>query len=78
MQVCQDLQNQYEAEGASSLDHIITGDKMWYHLYVPESKQQSMETGKGDPSGFPETQTNHQLQPAHHHTDEAEGLNFQS
>jgi hypothetical protein len=29
MQVCQDLLNQYEAEGDSFLDRIITGDETW-------------------------------------------------
>jgi len=43
MQVCQDLLNQYEAEGDSFLDHIITSDKTWCHLYEPESDRQSME-----------------------------------
>jgi hypothetical protein len=33
MQVCQDLLNQYEAEGDSFLDCIITGDEMWCHHY---------------------------------------------
>jgi hypothetical protein len=41
--VCQELLNQYEAEGDSFLDRIITGDEMWYHHYEPESKWQSME-----------------------------------
>jgi len=43
MQVCQGLLNQYEAEGDSFLDRIITGDKTWCHHYKPESKRQSME-----------------------------------
>jgi len=43
MQVCRDLLNQYEAEGDSFLDCIITGDEMWCHHYKPESKRQSME-----------------------------------
>jgi len=43
MQVCQYLLNQYEAEGDSFLDHIITGDETWCHHYEPESKRQSME-----------------------------------
>ena len=43
MQVCQDLLNQYEADGDSFLDHIITDDKTWCHHYGPESKRQSME-----------------------------------
>jgi len=43
MQVCQDLLNQYEAEGDSFQDHIITGDKTWCRHYEPESKRQSME-----------------------------------
>ena len=25
--------NQYEVEGDSFLDHIITGDEVWYHHY---------------------------------------------
>jgi hypothetical protein len=33
MQVYQDLLNQYEAEGDSFLDRIITGDHMRYHQY---------------------------------------------
>jgi len=43
MQVCQDLLNQYEAEGDSFLDRIITSDETWCHHYEPESKRQSME-----------------------------------
>jgi len=43
MQVCQDLLNQYEAEGDSFLDRIITSDEMWCHHYKPESKRQSTE-----------------------------------
>jgi len=43
MQVCQDLLNQYEVEGDSFLDRIITSDEMWCHHYEPESKRQSME-----------------------------------
>ena len=43
MQVCQGLLNQYETEGDSFLDRIITGDETWCHHYEPESKQQSME-----------------------------------
>jgi len=43
MHVCQDLLNQYEAEGDSFLDRIITGDETWCHHYEPESKRQSME-----------------------------------
>ena len=39
MQVCQDLLNQYEAEGDSFLDRIITGDETWCHHYKPESKR---------------------------------------
>jgi hypothetical protein len=43
MQVCKDLLNQYEVEGDSFLDHIITSDEMWRYHYEPESKRQSME-----------------------------------
>jgi histone-lysine N-methyltransferase SETMAR len=43
MQVCQDLLNQYEADGDSFLDRIITGDETWCHHYKPELKTQSME-----------------------------------
>ena len=43
MQVCQELLNQYEDEGDSFLDRIITGDEAWCHYYEPESKRQSME-----------------------------------
>ena len=43
MQVCQDLLNQYEAEGDSFLDRILTGDETWCHHYEPGSKRQSME-----------------------------------
>ena len=43
IQVCQDLLKQYEAEGNSFLDRIITGDETWCHHYEPESKRQSME-----------------------------------
>ena len=35
--------SQYEAEGDSSLDRIITGDETWCHHYDLESKRQSME-----------------------------------
>ena len=42
MQVFQDLLNQYKAEADSFLDCIITGDKMWFHQYEPESKHQSI------------------------------------
>jgi len=41
IQVSQDLLKQYEAEGDSFLDHIITGDETWCHQYKLESKQQS-------------------------------------
>ena len=41
MQVCQDLLNQYEAEGDCFQDHIITSDVVSH--YELESKQQSME-----------------------------------
>ena len=44
MQVCQELLNQYEAEGDSFLNHIITDDEMWFHHYGPESKRQSVES----------------------------------
>jgi len=40
---CQDLLNQYEAEGDSFQDRIITGDETWCHHYEPESKRQSLE-----------------------------------
>ena len=30
MQVCQDLLNQYDAEGDIFLDRVITGDEAWY------------------------------------------------
>ena len=43
MQVCQELLNQYEAEGDSLLDRIITGDETWCHHYELKSKQQYME-----------------------------------
>ena len=43
MQVSQELMNQYEAEGESFLDRIITGDKTLCHHYEPESKRQSMD-----------------------------------
>ena len=42
-QVCQDLLNQYEAEGESFLYCIITGDEAWCHHCEPKAKQQSME-----------------------------------
>jgi len=32
MHICQYLLNQYEAEGDSFLDLIITGDEAWCHL----------------------------------------------
>jgi hypothetical protein len=38
MQICQELLNQYESEGDSFLDRIITGDETWCHHYEPESK----------------------------------------
>jgi hypothetical protein len=40
MQICRDLLNQYEAEGDSFLDRIITGEETWCHHY---SKPQSVE-----------------------------------
>jgi len=43
MKVCRDLLNQYEAEGDSFLDHIITVDETWCHHCEPESKPQSVE-----------------------------------
>ena len=43
MQICQDLLNQYKAEGDSFLDHIIASDETWHHRYDLESKQQSVE-----------------------------------
>ena len=43
MQVCQDLLNQYEAEGDSFVDRIITGDETWCHHYEPDTKRQSTE-----------------------------------
>jgi hypothetical protein len=42
-QVCHDILKQYEAEGVSFLDRIITSDEMWHHHYEPQSEQQSME-----------------------------------
>lgn len=36
--LCQDILNQYVAEGGSFLDCIITGDEIWCHHYKPESK----------------------------------------
>src|SRR5215475_11816624 len=41
--VCEDLLDQYEAEGDSFLDRIITSDETWCHHYEPESKQKSMQ-----------------------------------
>jgi len=43
MQVFQDLLNQYEAEGDSLLNHVITGDKIWCYHCEPVSKWQSLE-----------------------------------
>jgi len=42
MQVCQDLSNQYKAEGDSFLDCIISSGKKLCHYYKLELKQQSM------------------------------------
>ena len=42
-QVCQDVLNQYEAEGDGFLECAITSDEMWCHHYGLESKWQSME-----------------------------------
>jgi len=42
MQGFWDLMNQYEAEGDSFLDRIITGEETWCYHYEPESKRQSM------------------------------------
>ena len=39
MPVCQELLNQYEAEGGSFLVGIITGNETWCYYYKPESKQ---------------------------------------
>ena len=44
MQVCQDLLNQYEAEGDSFLDGFITSDENWCQQYELESKWQSMSS----------------------------------
>ena len=41
--VCQDLLNQYEVEGNSFLNHIITGDGMRCPHYELEQEQQSTE-----------------------------------
>jgi len=43
MQVCQELLNQYEAEGDSFTDRIITGGETWCHHYESVSKRQFME-----------------------------------
>ena len=43
MQVCQDLLNQYEAEGDSFLDRIIAGEETWCNRSEPDSKQHSVE-----------------------------------
>jgi hypothetical protein len=44
MQVCQDLLNQYKAEGDSFLDRIITGDETWRHHYArPHTSLKTME-----------------------------------
>jgi len=42
-QVCQDVLNQYEAEGDGFLECAITSDEMWCHHYGLESKWQSKE-----------------------------------
>ena len=39
MQVCQNLLNQYEAEGDSFLNRIITGDETWCHVNFPSKKK---------------------------------------
>ena len=41
--VSQKLLKQYEAEGDTFLDQIVTGDETWCHYYKLESKQQSMK-----------------------------------
>ena len=43
MQVCEDLFNQYKAEGDNCLDLIINSDKMQCHHYKPYSKRQFTE-----------------------------------
>ena len=43
MQVCRDLLNQYEAEGDSFLDRIITGGETFCHHYELESKWRSVD-----------------------------------
>lgn len=43
LSVSQELLSQYEVEGDSFLDRIVTGDETWCHHYEPESKRQSME-----------------------------------
>jgi hypothetical protein len=43
VQICHYLLKQYEAEGDSFLDRIITDDKTWSHSYEPESKRRSLE-----------------------------------
>lgn len=46
--MCQDLLEQYETEGESFLDRIITGDETWCHHYSPENRRQSMEWKHAD------------------------------
>ena len=43
VQVCEDLFNQYKAEGDNCLDLIINSDKMQCHHYKPYSKRQFTE-----------------------------------
>lgn len=43
MQVCKDLLNQHKAEADSSLDSIVTSDRIWYHAESWSSQKQSMQ-----------------------------------
>jgi len=43
MQVCEDILNQYKAEGDSFLNLITVGDETWCHHYEPYSKRKSVE-----------------------------------
>jgi len=41
--ICSSLLEQYNREGDSFLNRIITGDETWVHHYEPETKRQSMQ-----------------------------------
>ena len=41
VQICTELQQRLSDEGDSFLNKVITCDEIWFHFFMPESKQQS-------------------------------------